>query len=120
MKKINYKGRCEKRKVTKCEDVCRMYSKIQSAMIDVLENDDNVVSFECNVRLRGVADDLYSTDFVIKKADGSIAVRECVWRINLYKPSYTKLLDISRNYWLSQGIEDWGIVIEKEDPDEDK
>ena len=32
MKKINYKGRCEKRKVSKCKDVCRTYSKIQSAM----------------------------------------------------------------------------------------
>ena len=32
MKKINYKGRCEKRKVSKCEDICRTYSKIQSAI----------------------------------------------------------------------------------------
>lgn len=32
MKKINYKGRCEKRKVSKCEDICRTYSGIQSAM----------------------------------------------------------------------------------------
>ena len=35
MKKINYKGRCEKRKVSKCEDICRTYSKIQSAMVDI-------------------------------------------------------------------------------------
>ena len=120
MKKINYKGRCEKRKVSKCEDICRTYSKIQSAMVDILENDDEVASFECNVRVIGVAEDLYSTDFVIKKADGSIMVRECAWRFNLNKPSYAKLLDISRNYWLSKGIEDWGIVIEKEGSDESK
>ena len=120
MKKINYKGRCEKRKVSKCEEICRTYSKIQSAMVDMLENNDEVVSFECNVRLKGVADDFYSTDFVIKKADGSTAVRECVWRINLQKPSYAKLLDISRNYWLLKNVEDWGIMIEKEDPDESK
>ena len=120
MRKINYKGRCEKRKVSKCEYICRTYNKIQSAYVDQLENDDDVVSFECNVRLKGVADDLYSTDFVIKKAEGSLMVRECVWRINLQKPSYTKLLDASRNYWLSHGVEDWGIVIEKENPDEDK
>lgn len=98
MKKINYKGRCEKRMVSKCEDICRTYSKIQSAMVDILEKDDDVVSFECNVRLKGVADDLYSSDFVIRKTDGSSIVRECVWRINLQKPSYAKLLDISRNY----------------------
>ena len=106
MKKINYKGRCEKRKVSKCEDVCRTYSKIQSAMVDVLENDNDVVSFECNVRLKGVAGDLYTTDFVVKKVDGSMMVRECAWRFNLNKPSYVKLLDLSRNYWLSKNVED--------------
>ena len=114
MKKVNYKGRCEKRKVSKCEDICRTYSKIQFAMVDVLESDSGVVSFECNVPLMGVAEDLYSTDFVIKKTDGSTIVRECAWRFNLNKPSYAKLLDLSRNYWLSKGVEDWGIVIEKE------
>ena len=118
MKKINYKGRCEKRKVSKCRDVCRTYSKIQSAMVDMLEKDNEVVTFECNVRLKGVADDMYSSDFVIKKRAGSTIVRECVWRFNLNKPSYAKLLDISRNYWLAHGIEDWGIVIEKEVTDE--
>ena len=114
MKRVNFKGRCEKRKVSKCVDVCRIYSKIQSAFVDILEKDDGIASFECNVRLKGVADDMYTTDIVAKKNDGSIMVRECVWRFNLNKPSYTKLLDISRNYWLSQGVEDWGIVIEKE------
>ena len=39
MKKINYKGRCEKRKVSKCKDVCRTYTKIQSAFVDLLEKD---------------------------------------------------------------------------------
>ncbi len=114
MKKINYKGRCEKRKVTKCKDICRTYSKIQSSLVELMEKDDGIISFECNVRLKGVADDLYSTDIVAKKADGSMMVRECVWRINLNKPSYAKLLDISRNYWMSRNVEDWGIVIEKE------
>ena len=120
MKKVNYKGRCEKRKVSKCKEICRSYSRIQSAMVDILENDDGIISFECNVKLTGVADDLYSTDIIAKKSDGSTIVRECVWRINLVKPSYTKLLDISRNYWLAHGVEDWGIVIEKEGSDEGK
>ena len=118
MKKINYKGRCEKRQVSKCSDICRTYSKLQSAFVDLLEKDDSVVSFECNVPLKGVAYDMYSTDIVVKKTDGSTMVRECVWRVNLQKPSYARLLDISRNYWLSKGVEDWGIVIEKEVQDE--
>ena len=88
MKKINYKGRCEKRKVSKCKDVCRTYTKIQSAFVDLLEKDDDVVSFECNVPLKGVADNMYSTDFVITKRDGTTMIRECVWRFNMSKPSY--------------------------------
>ena len=114
MKKTNYKGRCEKRQVSKCRDICRTYSKLQAAFVDLLEKDEDVVSFECNVPLKGVADDMYSTDIVAKKADGPTMVRECVWRVNLQKPSYARLLDISRNYWLSHGVKDWGIVIEKE------
>ena len=50
MKKINYKGRCEKRKVSKCKDICRTYSKIQSAMVDMFEMDEEVTSFECKKR----------------------------------------------------------------------
>ncbi len=99
MKKINYKGRCEKRKVSKCKDVCRTYSKIQYAYLDVLENDEDVLSFECNVCLEGVADSKYSSDFVIKMSDGSTRVRECVWRNNLNKPSY--LLASSPLYTIS-------------------
>ena len=118
MKRINYKGRCEKRKASKCTEVCRTYSKIQSAYVDVLEQDESIISFECNVLLEGVEGNQYSSDFVAKKTDGSTIIRECVWRFNLNKPSYVKLLDISRNYWLSKNVEDWGIVIEKEDPSE--
>ena len=31
MRKKNYKGRCEKRQISKCEDVCRTYDDIQRA-----------------------------------------------------------------------------------------
>ena len=43
MKRINYKGRCEKRKASKCTEVCRTYSKIQSAYVDVLEQDESII-----------------------------------------------------------------------------
>lgn len=45
-------------------------------------------------------------------------IRECVERSKLTRPLTCKLLDASRNYWLSHGITDWGIVIEKEAADE--
>ncbi len=48
------------------------------------------------------------------KADGGLMVRECVSRRHLTKPMTTKLLDASRNYWKSHGVNDWGIVVEKE------
>ena len=79
MKKINYKGRCEKRKVSKCKDICRTYSKIQSAMVDMLEMDEEVTSFECNVCLEGVSGNMYSSDFVIKMVDGSTRVSRLVF-----------------------------------------
>ena len=39
MKKMNYKGRCEKRKVSKCDAIVRTYSKLQSSTVDSLEHD---------------------------------------------------------------------------------
>ena len=32
MKKTNYKGRCEKRRVAKCKDIARTYSKLPAVM----------------------------------------------------------------------------------------
>ncbi len=64
MKKINYKGRCEKRKVSKCKDICRTYSKIQSAMVDALEKDDDVDSF-----ILYVSAPPHSVVFVVEDSD---------------------------------------------------
>ena len=41
--------------------------------------------------------------------DASVA--ECLDESKLLKPMTSKLLDISRNYWLSKGVIDWGIVL---------
>ena len=108
MKKRNYKGRCEKRSLRKCKDVCRTYNAVQSKYADILNDNDDVISFSCNVPLDNTE---YTTDFVYQKADNDFAVRECVSRNLLTKPLTVKLLDISRNYWLKRGIKDWGIVI---------
>ena len=120
MQKVNCKDRCEKKELSKCQGICRTYNKIQTVFADMLESDEEIVSFECHVLLKGTADDMYTTDFVAVKTDGTKMVRECVWRNNLRKPSYARLLDISRNYWLSQGVTDWGIVIEKKEDAHDE
>ena len=51
MRKKNYKGRCEKRIISKCKDVCKTYDAIQYAYSEVLEQDKNVREIRCNVLL---------------------------------------------------------------------
>lgn len=77
MRKKNYKGRCEKRRISKCEDVCKTYDAIQYAYADILESDNGIVEIRCNVGLEGLD---YTSVFVCKKADGEYMVRECVYR----------------------------------------
>ena len=42
MRKKNYKGRCEKKKLNKCKEICRTYDAIASAYADVLDNNDAI------------------------------------------------------------------------------
>ena len=114
MRKKNYKGRCEKRSVPKCIDVCRTYDPIQSAYADMLALDNSISEFRCNVFMDGLSEGEYTSDFVCTKADGTMMVRECVYRIRLTKPMTVRLLEASRQYWLSHGISDWGIIINEE------
>ena len=95
MQKKNFKGRCQKVKLSKCEDVVRTYSAIQAGYA---------------LRLEGE----YTSDFVCMKTDGDLMVRECVERKYLMKPMTVRLLDSSRDYWKRNGVEDWGLVINEE------
>ena len=113
MRKRNFKGRCEKRKLSKCEDVCRTFDAIQYAYADFLNSSEDIKSFRVNVLLEGM-DGGYTSDFVCIKADDDLMVRECVERKHLTKPLTMKLLQASRDFWLKHGVSDWGIVIEKE------
>lgn len=111
MQKTNYKGRCVKRSLSKCKGVCRTYTPLQEAYADVLQKEKDIAEFETNAALDGLE---YTTDFLFKKENGDLGVRECVNRNHLTKPMVVKLLDMSRAYWLSRGVEDWGIIIERE------
>ena len=111
MQKKNYKGRCVKRNLSKCSGVCRTYTPLQEAYADVLQKEKDIAEFETNVALDGLE---YTSDFLFKKENGDLGVRECVNRNHLTKPMVLKLLDMSRAYWLSRGVEDWGVVIESE------
>lgn len=115
MRKKNFKGRCEKRVLSKCEGVCRTYDAIQFAYADRLEADDSIREIRVNVLLDGVEEGEFTTDFLCVKDNGELLVRECVNRKHLMKPMTVKLLDLSREYWLKRGVSDWGIVINEEE-----
>lgn len=110
MRKKNYKGRCEKRTISKCEDVCRTFDPIQYAYADVLQASEEIKEIRCNVPLDG---EEYTSDFVCVKSNGDLLVRECVDRRFLTKPLTVKLLDASRLYWLHRGVTDWGLVVDE-------
>ena len=50
MRKKGFKGRCEKRALSKCREVCRLYDPIQSAFVDRIQEDDASGSFNAMYR----------------------------------------------------------------------
>ena len=115
MKPAKCKDRCTKKRIEKCQEIARLYNKIAVAYADILEADDEIQTITCNVPMEGLPVGEYTSDFVCIKTDGSYMVRECVWRKKLLSPRTAKLLDASREYWLKRGVQDWGVVIEKEE-----
>ena len=119
MRNSNSKVRCEKRKLPKCDDLLRLYSPMQSTFADILQTDDSVKSFRCNVPLESCdAGDGFTTDFYVTKADDTVMVRECVYRKHLSKPMTIKLLMASFRYWSEKGVKDWGLVVDRTDSTE--
>lgn len=118
MMRKNPKCKCEKRSVTKAASVCRLYSKLQSAYLDILQKNDSIETIQCNVPLDGLSVGAYTSDFLCKCKDGSYLVRECVERKFLAKPMTIALLDASREFWNKRGISNWGIVTNQEKPNE--
>ena len=111
MRKKNYKGRCEKQTLEKFTTVCKTYEPIQAAYAIVLSENDEIAEVRCNVVLDGDCSE-YMTDFVCKKINGDLMVRECVGRKLLSRPQMAALLEMSRNYWLRHGVTDWGVVVD--------
>lgn len=109
MRKKGFKGRCEKRMLGKCKEVCRTYDPIQAAYAEALQEDETICEIQCNVPLD---DGEHMTDFLCVKVDGELMVRECVQRKYMLKPMTIRLLDISREYWKRHGVEDWGLVVD--------
>lgn len=66
-----------KKRLSKCEEVFRSYSDIQLQYANLLESDDSILEFKCNVVLDDFElDGTYTTDFLITKTSGEILIRE--------------------------------------------
>lgn len=115
MRKIGYKGRCEKKSLSKSKEVCRTYDPIQSKYAELLDGLSEIEEIRCNVPLEGFKEGNYMTDFVCVKSGGDLMVRECVWRNRITKPLNVKLLDASKEYWTNRGVKDWGMVTNEEE-----
>lgn len=100
-----------KKKLTKCKDIFKAHSELQFRYGEQLDSRNDIAEIKCNVPINCELEGNFTTDLYCVKTDGSIMIRECVYQDKLLKPFYIKILDASRNYWLSKGIKDWGIVL---------
>lgn len=110
----NHAERCEKLTFSKHTGVCKTYSALQLAYAKMLEEDEHVTEFRCNVPLTDfeLTDGVYTTDFVCTLANGDVMVRECIKKTHIYRPKKITMLDASREYWAERGVTDWGLVID--------
>lgn len=124
MRKASTKERYSTLNLQKAGGPCRLYSGIQRAFAMKLEEDAHIKSFQVNVLLdrpmttapgEWMPGESFMSDFVIEYVDGRQSVRETVQRIELSRFSVLEKLDYSCQYWKTQGIEDWGLVVDKKE-----
>lgn len=100
-----------KKALSKCKTRFLAYSDTQFKYADYLEANDEIAEVKCNVRLQGFSlGENYTSDFLCVKADKTMVVMETIDKKSLLKPKNLKLLEESRHYWLSRGIE-WKLVL---------
>lgn len=101
------------KKLNKSKKVFHAFNMLQFKYGEKLDNDPDVVDIQANYPLSDLEDGNYTTDFYFIKTSGEIVIRECVYQDTFLKPRTLKLLDLSRTYWLSRGITNWGIVFDE-------
>ena len=91
------------------------YNDLQYKYGCLLDESCVIAEIKCNVPMKGCKlGDGYTTDFYCVKTNGEVFVRECVYKDRLLKPLTIKMLDASRNYWIANGVSDWGIVLNED------
>lgn len=115
-----HQGQMHQKETKKCDEVAKLYDKIQIAYADILDNDKSIQKIMCNVLLEDLPEGEFASDFVCIKEDGDYMVRECVFKKKLNLPRTCKLLDASHLYWAKRGVTDWGLIVEKEQGNEEE
>ena len=115
MRKVSYKGRCEKKSLKKCKEVCRTYDSIQSKYADVLEESVDIQEIRCNVPLEGAKESDYMTDFVCVKNGGDLMVRELFATRQTYKTVKCKVVRYVKKLLDKAWCGRLGIVINAEE-----
>lgn len=101
-----------KKKLNKCKGIFHAYNGLQYKYGEYLDGNSDISEIQCNVPIEcSEIEGSFTTDFYCVKTNGDILVRECVYKEKLLRPQVIKALDASRDYWLSKGINDWGIVL---------
>lgn len=101
-----------KKKLSKCKSIFCAYNDLQFKYGECLDANNEIAEIRCNVSIDECElGGAYTSDFYCIKHNGDILIRECVYKEKLLRPQVITMLDASRNFWLSKGITDWGIVI---------
>ena len=65
MRKVNFKGRCEKRVLSKCKSVFKSYDPIQNVFADKLEANIDIAEIQCNVPLCGDCSESHQMTYIV-------------------------------------------------------
>lgn len=124
MRKASTKERYSTINLQKAGGPCKLFGNIQKAFALKLEQNPDVKAFQVNVLLtpldveqpKGwIPEEPFMSDFLIEHINGSKVIREAVCRADLNRISVLQKLDYSYWYWQTQGISDWGLVVEKKE-----
>lgn len=94
----------------KCTNECAVYNAVQQDCAYCLQDNQEIVSFECNVVIPDFEDGQYTSDFVCHTADGSIRVYECTERYPAPEEEMRLLLRCDK-YWKKRGAAEWSLVV---------
>lgn len=80
-----YKGKCVKKRISKCKDIIKCFDDIMLAYVDKIERDENISEILCNVPLE---------DFDLSAFSSAIIKSEFYTGTTIIRPEWEKLKKI--------------------------